>query len=95
MLTAEQKNRLQLSGDLYSDPHFQHEGPGVVRWITGGTAPSVHVVFHHRGAEIVACCPHCLQEFGRFDADYGRMAYQQMGVIRQVGHAHLCQQDTR
>jgi len=74
---------------------LQHEGPGVVRWITGGTEPSVYAVFLHRGTEIATCCPHCLQEFGRFDADYGRTTYQQLGVIRQVGHAHLCQQDTR
>ena len=28
-LTAEQKVRLQLTGDPFTDPHFQHEGE---RW---------------------------------------------------------------
>lgn len=94
MLTAVEKIRLQLSGDPSSDPSFKHEGPNVVRWITGGTESSAYVVFHHDGSEIAACCPHCEQKFGRFDAGYGHMTYQQLRAIRRVADAHSCWLET-
>jgi hypothetical protein len=92
MLTAIEKVRQQLTGDPDGNPHYQHEGPSVVRWITGGTAPSVYVVFQHRGNEVVACCPHCRQEFGRFGADYGGATSRHLGAVRETGHIHSCQE---
>ena len=92
MLTAIEKIRQQLTADPDGEPYFQHEGPMVDRWITGGTAPSVHAVFLQRESEVAACCPYCLREFGRFDANYGSATYRQLGVIREVGHLHQCQE---
>lgn len=94
MLTAEEKIRLQLSGDPYSDPSFKHEGQNVMRWITGGTEASAYVIFHHYGSEIAVRCPQCGQEFGRFDAGYGHMAYQQLITIRRIADAHSCHLET-
>lgn len=92
MLTAIEKVRQQLTGNPNGEPHFQHEGASVFRWITGGTAPSVYVVFQHRGSEVAACCPHCAEKFGRFASDNRGTVHQELGVIREVGHRHRCQE---
>jgi len=93
MLTAVEKIRQQLTGDPNGEPHFQHEGSTVIRWITGGIAPSVHVVFRQDGTEIAACCPQCDEEFGRFDATYGGGAFRQLAAIRETGHHHSCREE--
>ncbi len=89
MLTAEQKIRETLSQNQH---RFRHEGDHVVRWITGGTAPSVHVTFQSNGDHIVARCPLCEQPLGRFDASYGPATYRQLAAIREVGNRHQCLQ---
>lgn len=91
MSTAEQKIR-----DSIADPngiiHFQHEGKDVVRWLTGGDARQAHVTFEHNGDEIIARCPTCKQEQGRFDAYYGTQSGQQLRDIRIRAHKHQTEQ---
>ncbi|MBV9688528.1 MAG: hypothetical protein JO202_02340 [Ktedonobacteraceae bacterium] len=48
MFTAAQNIRLTLTGSPSGEPHFQHEGEQVIRWITGGTLPDIYVTFHQR-----------------------------------------------
>src|SRR5882724_6521899 len=59
MLTTMQKIRLTLTGSPSGEPHFQHEGEGVTRWITGGTLPDIYVTFHQRDNVIEVRCPTC------------------------------------
>lgn len=87
-LTAEQKVRQALTGDPYTDPHLQHDGPTVTRWLTGGTAPSVHVNFQRKDNRIIAFCPQCGIELGQFDANYGDNTYQEIAEIREIGNKH-------
>ena len=89
MLTAEQKIRETLSQNQH---RFPHQGDHVVRWVTGGTAPSVYVTFQSSGDHILARCPLCKQPIGRFDASYGPTTYRQLAAIREVGNRHQCQQ---
>ena len=88
MATAEQKVRLQLTGSMEGNVTFQHEGPDVVRWMTGGNAPSIYGKFRHRGSEIAVLCPECEEELGRFDASYASGTYSQIQDIRIVGASH-------
>jgi hypothetical protein len=87
-MTAEQKIRETLSRNQHP---FQHEGDYVVRWITGGTAPDIHVTFQTHGGHTIAHCPLCNQPIGRFDAHYGSATYRQLAAIREVGNRHQCQ----
>lgn len=88
-LTAEQKIRQTITGDPFTDPDFQHEGESVVRWITGGTMPDLHVTFHQDGEQVVVKCATCKNVLGylpaNFDADQTAQALQEM---RQAGHPH-------
>jgi hypothetical protein len=88
MLTAEEKNRQFLTGNPFIDPHFQHEGTEVIRWITGGSSPSTHVTLEQEGSEIIARCPSCKKEMGRFDANYGPSTAKQLIKIRRAGNDH-------
>ena len=88
MLTAEEKIRQRLSGNPFIDPQFRHEGDDVVRWLTGGIAPSVHVKLGLGENETRAYCPICNQELGRFDAAYGPDTASQLRAIRDVAHQH-------
>lgn len=90
MSVAEQKIREQLAAANGGVIGHQHEGENVVRWLTGGLAPSIHVTFRHDGNQVVCCCPQCGQEIGRFDDDYGRRTGDQILQIRQVGSVHQC-----
>src|SRR5579859_3592953 len=76
MFTAEQKIRQKLTDDPYGVPYFQHEGTSIKRWITGGIAPDAYVTFRSDALEIVAYCPECHMEQGRFDANYGPGTYR-------------------
>jgi hypothetical protein len=69
-LTAEQKVRLQLTGDPFTDPHFQHEGEQVVHVLSGGSLPRAWVTYHHDGERITVRCAGCKQVLGSFPADY-------------------------
>jgi hypothetical protein len=88
MFTAEQKIRETLSQNQH---RFQHEGDRVVRWITGGTAPGVQVIFETHTNQTIARCPLCNRPIGRFDASYGPATYRQLAAIREVGNRHSCQ----
>ncbi len=59
MLTTEQKIRLALTGSPFGEPHFQHEGKEVTRWITGGTLPDIYVTFHQQDNMIEVRCLQC------------------------------------
>lgn len=87
-LTATQKIRQALTGDPNGEPTFQHEGAGVVRWITGGTLPDAYATFHHQGEVIKAKCPTCDRVLGYFPANYSDDAAQQLVSIRLLEHKH-------
>lgn len=90
-LTAEQKIRERLAGSPFEDPHFQHEGEEVIRWITGGSLPDVYVTFHPEpeGEQIAVKCAVCKNVLGYLpanrDADQTAKALIE---IRQSGHEH-------
>jgi hypothetical protein len=88
MLTAEQKVRLTLTGNPFGEPHFQHEGEEVVRWISGGTLPELYVTFHQRGTMIEVRCSTCQALLGNFPSHYGGNTVQQIAAMRQSGHQH-------
>lgn len=90
-LTAEQKVRLQLTGDPFTDPHFQHEGEQVLRILAGGDLPKVVVTFHPIGERIEVRCAGCKQVLGSFPADYEPVeTVRCMTEMRQAEHeAHI------
>jgi hypothetical protein len=88
MLTAVQKVRLTLTGSPFGEPHFQHEGEEVVRWITGGTLPDLYVTFHQRDNIIEVRCSTCQALLGNFPSHYGGDTAQQIAAMRQTGHQH-------
>jgi hypothetical protein len=94
MLRAEQKIRQRLTGNPHKEPYFRHEGPNVVRWLTGGTVPDAYVTFQSNGSEIIAHCPTCGQEVGRFGTVSGAATYQQIATIRERAHKHSEQHRT-
>ena len=87
MLTAEEKIKEVLAANAL---RFQHEGTHVVRWLTGGTAPSVYVTFEQQGEKIVTRCPSCGEPLGRFNASYSGATSKQIAAIREVGAHHHC-----
>lgn len=87
-LSAEQKIRLQLTGDPHGEVNFQHEGPDVVRWLRGGPAPTVKALFDNKGDATVARCPVCRASYGWFHSDYSPGVYSQLAAIREVGARH-------
>jgi hypothetical protein len=92
-LTAEQKVRQALTGHPHTDPTFQHEGPTVIRWITGGTAPSIYTNFHQEGDQTASYCPQCGEKFGQFDTEYKNSTYREIAKIREVGYKHRQQHE--
>ena len=88
MLTVAQKIRLSLTGNLDDELHFQHEGQEVIRWITGGSLPDLHVTFRQRDRVIEVFCATCHALLGSFPADYGGSTSQQLAAMRQSGHQH-------
>ena|SRR5437764_10005732 len=86
--TAEQNIRQTLTGSPVGEPHFQHEGDQVIRWLTGGAAPDAWVTFHYKGEQIIVRCAGCRSIIGQIPAD----AYQvseiatAIAAIRQAGH---------
>jgi len=88
-LTAMQKVRLTLTGDPQGEPHFQHEGPKIVRWISSGRDPSAYVTFHRRGTIIEARCPTCSALIGQLPADYGESIAHQLAAIQRSDHQHI------
>lgn len=89
MLTAEQKLREQLSRNAW---RFQHEGSGVVRWLTGGNVPDAYVTFQKAGNMTLALCPYCKQEMGSFDIEDRARSSLQIKNIREKASQH--QQNT-
>lgn len=89
-LTAEQKIRFKLTGHPYQDPKFQHEGPEVVRWLTGGIAPSAQVQFQHEGSLTILYCPFCRERLGQLDMGSATV-YQDIAEIRRTGSEHQLQ----
>jgi hypothetical protein len=87
-LTAEQKIRQQLTGNPFVDPQFQHEGEQVVRWITGGTLPDLHVTFHRdpEAGQIVVKCATCQNILGYLPANGDQS--ELLAQMRQSGHPH-------
>jgi len=81
--TAEQKIRRAI---LHSN--LQHEGPDVIRWITGGPEPSIHVRFEHEGIQTILYCPQCGEKLGQFDSNYGENTSQRLAEIRKSGNMH-------
>lgn len=88
MFTAVQKIRLTLTGSPFGEPHFQHEGEEIVRWITGGTLPDLYVTFHQRDGVIEVRCSTCQALLGCFPSHYGGSTAQQLAAMRQSGHQH-------
>lgn len=86
MLTAIEKVRKSLTGSIYGEPHFQHEGDDVVRWITGGSAADACVAFKQCDSATIVTCPSCGEVFGTID--YGKETYKQLGDIRRKGAEH-------
>jgi hypothetical protein len=85
-LTAEQKIRQTMTGNPLVDPQFQHEGEDVVRWITGGTMPDLHVTFQHEGDYVVVKCATCKNILGYLPADGDQSDL--LAQMRQSGHPH-------
>jgi hypothetical protein len=86
-LTAVQKIRQQLTGNPYGEPLFEHEGPDVVRWITGGNQPDLHVFFESQPESdlIFVRCSTCQLLLGYMSKDDQAYALDEM---RQSGHEH-------
>lgn len=93
-LTATQKVRLMLTGYPNTEPNFQHEGPTVTRWITGGPEPTAYVRFQRQSRHILTYCPQCGKELGEFDANYGSNTYQELEKIRANSIEHQRQHET-
>ena len=90
-LTAEQKAREIITGSPVGEPHYQHEGSDVVRWITGGTLPDLHVTFHPdlEGKRVAWKCATCHNIIGYLPADGERVALaEQIVAMRLSGHDH-------
>ncbi len=92
-LTAVQKIRLAITGHPNREPEFQHEGPTITRWITGGPQPTAYVMFQKQGDQIIAHCPQCGEELGQFNANYGENTCQELGKIRTNGIKHQQQHE--
>src|SRR5450631_628736 len=87
-LTAEQKIRYKLTGDPHTNPEYQHEGPDVTRWITGGTDPSIYAKLQNENNQTVLYCPQCGEKLGQFDTSQGNTIYQELAEIRKTGSKH-------
>lgn len=85
-LTAEQKIRQQLTGSPVGEPQFEHEGPDVVRWITGGNQPDLHVTFHREGERITVKCAACKNILGYLPVNGDQASL--LDAMRQSGHEH-------
>jgi len=88
MLTAAQKIRFALTRSPSGELHFQHEGEGVTRWITGGSIPDLYVTFRQRDTVIEVLCSTCHALLGSFPSDYTGITAQQLAAMRQSGHQH-------
>jgi hypothetical protein len=88
MLTAVQKIRVTLTGNPFGEPHFQHEGEEVTRWITGGSLPDLYVTFRQQGTMIEVLCSTCRALLGRIPSNFGENTTQQLAAMRQSGHQH-------
>ncbi len=87
-LTATQRIRLAITNDPDGELQFQHEGPNVIRWITGGTMPTAYVKFRQQGNQIIASCPQCDEELGKYDSIYTSNTCQELKEIRANGIEH-------
>ena len=86
-LTAEQKLRQIITGDPFRDPDYLHEGPEVVRWLTGGTLPDVWVTFHPEGEQIACKCAGCQNILGYLSTDSNpEVDVEEIGRMRLSGH---------
>lgn len=86
-MRAEQKIRETLTGSPVGEPSFQHAGPGVVRWLTGGLLPDVWVTLHPQGEQIEARCAGCQTILGYLPADRDAdKTVAAINAIREAGH---------
>ncbi len=88
MLSAEQKMRQTLTENPFGEPVFHHEGEEVIRWITGGLAPSIYVTFHHNEDMVEVRCATCKNILGTFDPRDGEDTARQLFFMRQNAHHH-------
>ena len=88
MLTTMQKLRLTLTGSPFGEPHFQHQGEEVTRWVTGGTLPDIYATFHQRDIVIEVRCSTCQALLGYFPSHHMGNTAQQLAAMRQSGHQH-------
>ena len=90
-LTAEQKIRQALTGDPFQEPYFKHEGASVIRWITGGNQPDLHVTFESdpEGERIfVIKCATCQAILGHMSKEDKSEQAAALDAMRQSGHPH-------
>jgi hypothetical protein len=93
-LTAEQNIRLTLTGSPFGEPHFQHEGDNVVRWLTGGTDPDLHVFFQTQDDLIQVRCAQCTQILGTISTVRDTDTGSQIGNMRRT-HGPIHQKSAR
>lgn len=87
-LRAEQKIRQALTGNPFIDPVFQHEGSTIVRWLTGGTTPSIYAYFHKENDMTILYCPWCKKKLGQFSISNPQDISSQLTKIRESGSQH-------
>lgn len=87
-LTAVQKVRLAITGHPNGELEFEHEGPTITRWITGGPEPTAYVRLQKHGNQITAYCPQCGEELGQYNANYASGTYREIEKIRANGTKH-------
>lgn len=86
-MNAERKLRETLTGSPIGEPSFQHQGEGVIRWLTGGNLPDVWVTLHDQGERIEARCAGCKNVLGHLPADRDTdQTAAAIIAIREAGH---------
>ena len=86
-LTAAQKIRQIITGDLFGDPVFASQGEEVVYWLTGGNDPDAWVTKHPdpEGKWIVVRCAGCRTVIGHLPID----PFEKEEMVRQIGAIRL------
>jgi hypothetical protein len=87
-LRVEQRIRQALTGNPFTDPVFRHEGPKIIRWITGGPAPSIYAYFHQDGDTTILYCPWCGEKLGWLETNNPQRSSMQIAKIRETGSQH-------
>ena len=90
-LTATQKTRLTLTGSPDGIPAWPHEGPDVVRWLTGGSLPDLRVTFEDDPTfpeQKRVRCASCQQIIGFIPADFN--AFETAPAFARIRQHHTC-----